>query len=55
MVSVLHKELEYTVEKLQVQEVGGRAAKDKKKSQLPVGEYKNIPDQSTQSFIVVID
>ena len=38
MVSVLHKELEYTVEKLQVQEVGGRAAKDKKKSQLPVGE-----------------
>ena len=39
MVSALHKELEYTVEKLQVQEVGGRAAKDKKKkSQLPVGE-----------------
>ena len=31
MVSVLYKELEYTVEKLQVQEVGGRAAKDKKK------------------------
>ena len=32
MVSVLHNELEYTVEKLQVQEVGGRAAKDKKKN-----------------------
>ena len=39
MVSVLHKELEYTVEKLQVQEVGGRAAEDPKKiSELPVDE-----------------
>ena len=39
MVSVLHKELEYIVEKLQVQEVGGRAAEDPKKmSELPADE-----------------
>ena len=30
MVSVLHKELEYKVEKLRVQEVGGHAAEEQK-------------------------
>ena len=39
MVSVLHKELEYKVEKLKNKKVGGHAAED----------------QSTQSFTVMID
>ena len=38
MVTVLHKELGYKVEKLKYKKVGGHAAKDKKKSELPVGE-----------------
>ena len=36
MVSVLHKELEWQVEKAQEQKVGGHAAEDKNKSQLSI-------------------
>ena len=45
MVSVLYKELEYKVEKLRNQKVGGHAAEDQ----------NQIADKWTQSFTVVID
>ena len=45
VVSVLHKELEYKVEKLRNQKVGGDAAEDQ----------NQIADKCTQSFTVVID
>ena len=48
MVSVLHKELEYKVVKLKYRKRG-----DTVKNQNPIPE--TISDQSTRSFIVVID
>ena len=54
MVSVLHKELEYKVKKLKYKKVGGHAAEDQNKSELPVGKL-TILDQSTRSFRDVLD
>ena len=53
MVSVLHKELEYKVKKLKYKMSKVIQLRIKNKSELPVGE-KTVPDQSTQSFTVVI-
>ena len=65
VVSVLHKELEYKVEKLKYDEVGDHAAEDHWESNPTfqpgpgVGGGRvfppTIPDQSTGSFTVVID
>ena len=66
VVSVLHKELEYKVEKLKYDEVGDHAAEDHWESNPTfqpgpgVGGGgrvfpPTIPDQSTGSFTVVID
>ena len=54
MVSVLHKELEYKVEKLRHKKVGGPQPRIRIKSELQVDEL-TILDQSTQSFTVVTD
>ena len=43
MASVLHKELEYKVEKLKVQEVLGHAAEDQ--NQIRTSSLKNKPSQ----------
>ena len=53
MVSALHKELEYKVEKLKYKAIGDHAAKDQKKN--PVSEETIPLDRSTRSFTVVID
>ena len=53
MVSVLHKELEYKVEKLKNKKFSVMQLTIKIKSELPVGKL-TIPDQST-SFTVMID
>ena len=54
MVSVLHKELEYKVEKLKNKKFSVMQLIIRIKSKLPVGKL-TIPDQSTQSFTVMID
>ena len=54
MVSVLHKELEYKVEKLKNKKFSVMQLRIRIKSKLPVGKL-TIPDQSTQTFTVVID
>ena len=54
MVSVLHKELEYKVEKLKNKKFSVMQLTIRIKSELPVGKL-TIPDQSTQSFTVMID
>ena len=54
MVSVLQKELVYKKENLKYQKLEVVQPKIKNKSELPAGE-QTIPDQSTWSFIVVID
>ena len=54
MVSVLHKELEYKVQKLKYKKLEVMQPRIKNKFELPVGKY-TILDQSTQSFTVVID
>ena len=54
MVSVLHKELEYKVEKLKNKKFSVMQLTIRIKSELPVGKLI-IPDQSTQSFTVMID
>jgi len=53
-VSVLHKELEYKVEKLWHKKVGGLQPRIRIKSEHPLGEL-TIQDQSTQSFTIVAD
>ena len=47
MVSVLHKELEYKVEKLKYKKVGGHATEDQNQIRT-CSWYKTIPDQSTR-------
>ena len=54
MVSFLHKELEYKVEKLKNKKFSVMQLTIRIKSELPVGKL-TIPDQSTQSFTVMID
>ena len=54
MVWVLHKELEYKLEKLKYKKFLVMQQRIKNKSELPDGE-QTIPDQSTLSFTVVID
>ena len=54
MVSVLHKELDYKVEKLKNKKFSVMQLTIRIKSELPVGKL-TIPDQSTQSFTVMID
>ena len=54
MVSVLHKELEYKVEKLKNKKFSVMQLTIRIKLELPVGKL-TIPDQSTQSFTVMID
>ena len=54
MVSVLHKELEYKVEKLKYKKVEVMQLRIRIKSELPVSKEK-IPDQSTWSIRFAID
>ena len=54
MVSVLHEELEHKVEKLKNKKFSVMQLTIRIKSELPVGKL-TIPDQSTQSFTVMID
>ena len=54
MVSVLHEELEYKVEKLKNKKFSVMQLTIRIKSELPVGKL-TIPDQSTQSFTVMVD
>ena len=54
MVAVLHEELEYKVEKLKNKKFSVMQLTIRIKSELPVGKL-TIPDQSTQSFTVMID
>ena len=54
MVSVLHKELDCKVEKLKNKKFSVMQLTIRIKSELPVGKL-TIPDQSTQSFTVMID
>ena len=54
MVSFLHEELEYKVEKLKNKKFSVMQLTIRIKSKLPVGKL-TIPDQSTQSFTVMID
>ena len=54
MVSVLHKELEYKVERLKYKKLEVMQPRIRNKSELPVGEW-TTPDQSTRSFTVVIN
>ena len=54
MVSVLHKELEYKVEKLKYKKLEVIQPRIKNQSELPVGEETTL-DQSTPRLTVVID
>ena len=54
MVSVLHKELEYKVEKFKNKKFSVMQLRIRIKSELSVGKL-TIPDQSTQNFTVMID
>ena len=54
VVLVVHKELKYKVEKLKNKKSEVMQARNKNKSELPVGE-ETIMDQSTRSFTVMID
>ena len=54
MVSVLHRELEYKVEKLKSRRLEVIQPSIRIKSELPVVK-STIPDQSTRSFTVMID
>ena len=54
MVSFLHKELEYKVEKLKYKKLEVTQPRIRNKSELPVGE-QTILDQSTRTWTVVID
>ena len=39
---------------LKNKKVGGHAAEDQNQMRTSIGKYKTIPDQSTQSFTVII-
>ena len=54
MVSVLHKEVEYKVEKLKSKKFKVMQPRIRIKSELLFGKL-TIPDQSARSFTVVID
>ena len=54
MVSVVHKDLQYKLEKLKYKKVGAMQPRITIKSELPV-DKKTILDQSTRSFTVVAD
>ena len=49
MVSFLHKELEYKVNKLKCKKLDVMQLRMKNKYELPIGEW-NIPDRFTQIF-----
>ena len=54
MLSVLHKELEYNVEKLMYEKFEVMQLRIRIKSNLPVTK-PTTPDQSKRSFTVVVD